>query len=172
MLSEAVELSRRTVMEGEKLVHVDADDVVRVLPPLLGCDVGARVIAVHAVAVIAQPPHQLRPGGCDAVAVPTRLVGGTGEAEPGHVGDDDVKGVGRIVRAGERVDEADVLHEGVRPAMGEDQRCGVLVRRERACTKWIVCLSISGVKCGYLLSRASCSRQSYVVRQRSTRPLT
>src|SRR5918997_5574836 len=87
------------------------------------------VVAVRAVALIAEPTHQLgpRPGG--ALRVPARLGGRTGETEPGQGRDDHVERVGRVpavsVRVGERVDEAEVLHRGVGPAVGEDQWRGV-----------------------------------------------
>src|SRR5918993_562601 len=89
----------------------------------------AGVVAVRAVALVAEPTHQLGPRLRGALGVPARLGGRPGETEPRKGWDDHVERVGGVpavgVRVGERVDEAEVLHRGVGPAVGEDQRRGV-----------------------------------------------
>src|SRR5919112_2863329 len=96
---------------------------------LLGSNNRAGVVTVRAVAIVAEPTHQLGPRLRGALRVPARLGGRTGETEPRKGRDDHVERVGRVpavsVRVGERVDEAEVLHRGVGPAVGEDQRRGV-----------------------------------------------
>ena len=97
--------------------------------PWSGGNDSSGVVTVRAVAVVAEPLHQLGPRLRGALRVPARLGGRTGETEPRKGRDDHVERVGRVpavsVWVGERVDDAEVLHRGVGPAVGEDQRRGV-----------------------------------------------
>src|ERR687893_1809252 len=96
---------------------------------LEGGDDRAGVVTVRAVSIVAEPTHQLGPVFRGALRVPARLGGRPGEGESRKGRDDHVERVGRVpavgVRVGERVDEAEVLHHRVGPAVGEDQRRGV-----------------------------------------------
>ena len=114
LLGQALELGRVTGGEGEDLVDVHADHVLGVEAALHRGDDRAGVVAVRAVAVVAEPPHQLGPRLRGALRVPARLGGRPGEAEPRKGRDDHVERVGRVpavgARVGERTDEAEVLH--------------------------------------------------------------
>jgi hypothetical protein len=78
-------------------------------------------------------PHQLgeRPG--DPVAVPTRLTGGPGEHEARQRRDNQVEGVCRVAPVrflvAQRPDHVEELDHRAGPAVSEDQREGVRLRR-------------------------------------------
>jgi hypothetical protein len=126
---QALELGRVARGEGKQLVDVHPDDMLGVDPSLEGGHDGAGVVAVRAIAVIAEPPHQLGPRSRGPVGVPARLAGGPGEGEAGQRRDHHIEGVGRLptvaAGVGERRDEVEVLQEGVGPAVAEDQRRGL-----------------------------------------------
>ena len=98
-------------------------------PALKGGHDRAGVVAVGAVPVIAKSSHQLGPRPRGAAGVPAGLGGRPGEGEAGQRRDDYMEGIGRVAlvrpRVGERPDQVDVLEEGVRPAVRQDQRDGV-----------------------------------------------
>src|SRR5215211_1437402 len=126
---QALQLGRVAGGEGEELGDMDPEDVVGVDPALEGGDDGAGVVAVGAVAPIAEAGHELGPGSGGAQGVPAGLGGGAGEAEAGQRGDDQVEGVGGVGPVGPGVGEGggqvQVFQEGVGPAVGQDQREGV-----------------------------------------------
>src|ERR687895_41385 len=81
----------------------------------------AGVVAVRAVAIVAEPTHQLSPSLRGAPRIPARLGGRPGEGEPRKGRDDHVERVGRVpavgTRVGERADQAEVLNHRVGPAV-------------------------------------------------------
>ena len=92
-------------------------------------DEGAHVPALHAVAVVAEPVHQLGQRGGGAAVRPAGLGQRTGESVAGQRRDHQVEGVGRVAavrgRVGERADQVEELHDRARPAVQEQQRGGV-----------------------------------------------
>jgi hypothetical protein len=112
---------------------VHADHVIGVESSLHRGDDRTGVVSVGAVALIAKPLHELSPRLCGALRVPARLSGRPEEAEAGQVRDHQVKGVGRITtigaRVGQRSEQLQILHHRVGPAVGEDQRGGIRLRR-------------------------------------------
>ena len=107
----------------------------------LGClaahrvgDGGALVAALGDVAGVAEAAHQLRPGARDAAGVPAGLdVGSRGEAVAGQRRQHQVERVlGRAAvrgRVGERADDPEQLDHRAGPAVRDDQRQRVRVRR-------------------------------------------
>jgi hypothetical protein len=86
-------------------------------------------------ALVAEPGHQLVPGAGDVRRVPAGLGGAAGEAVAGDRGDDHVEGVAGLAAVGgrvaERADHLQHLDDRSRPAVGEDDRQRVGVRRHR-----------------------------------------
>ena len=105
-----------------------AHDAVGIHPAEMGRRLRAAVVAVPAVALIPQPPHESRPRLGGAVAVPTRTGSRAGEptARPG--GDHDIEGVRRVTAVGggigERTDDVQILQDRHWPAVSQDQREG------------------------------------------------
>jgi hypothetical protein len=104
------------------MVGVDASN--------LGGDHRAGVVTDGPVAVIAQAPHQLRPGtGCPHV-VPPALGRRAREAKARERRDHEVERRHvRRTRLGERSDHVKVLDDGAGPAVGEDERRRVIATR-------------------------------------------
>ena len=96
---------------------------------------GAPIAALRPIAGIAETSHQHRPGFRYAIDTPTggRRLGR--EPEAGQRGTDDVKRVGRGAamggRIGERLNYLVELDDGPRPAMGDDERHRLGMRRAR-----------------------------------------
>ena len=102
------------------------DHPLRVVAADLGRDQRAGVVAVRAVALVAQPGHQLEPGSRDPLRVPAGAGRRAGERDAGYRRDDDVEGVRWIAAVGARVaqrpDQVEVLEDRHRPAVRADQR--------------------------------------------------
>ena len=115
--------------EGEQLRDVDADHAVGVAAADLGRDHRAGVVAVRAVALVAEPAHQLGPCAGDARRAPARLAGRPGEADAGERRDHEVERVGGVgavgAGIGQRADHVEVLDDRHRPAVRRDQRQGI-----------------------------------------------
>jgi hypothetical protein len=97
LLGESGELGRIAGREREELRDVHADDALGVVAPDLGRDHRAAVVAVRAVAFVAQARHRLHPRARDARHVPPGR--GRRAREPGarHRGDDEVQGVRGVI---------------------------------------------------------------------------
>ena len=110
----------------EDLRDVYADHVIGRDATHLWGDERAGVVAVRAVAVIAESVHQGGPGARGAVAVPASLCRRAGEAVARQRRNDQVEGVPWIAAVGariaERADDVEVLHDRGRPAVRKDQR--------------------------------------------------
>jgi hypothetical protein len=82
---------------------------------------------------IAETPHQLHPGTCHAGGVPTGLLRLGGEPVAGHRRDHHIERVRGVAamrrRVGERAGDVQHLDDRARPAVRDDQRQRVLVRR-------------------------------------------
>src|SRR5215216_7079466 len=102
---------------------MDADDTLGREPPDLRRDHRPRVVADRAEALVAQATHELDPGLCDPDVVPTALGGRPREAVAGERRDHQVE------VNGERLDRPEVLDDRAGPAVREDERQRVLVRR-------------------------------------------
>ena len=107
--------------------------MLRVVGGQPAADAGAEVAALRAVPLVPQPGHQLgedRAGPVAAVAQPRRPVR---EAVAGYRRRHDVKRVLRPPPVGDRIrqrpDDLGELRERPRPAVGQDQRKGVRLRR-------------------------------------------
>jgi hypothetical protein len=91
------------------------------------------VAALRAIALVAEPVHQPDPGVGDPLHVPARACGLVAEAIAGKRRTDDVEGVGRVASVGGRVSERpehlQELDDRAWPAVRENKRQGVLVRR-------------------------------------------
>ena len=96
-------------------------------------DLRAPVAALRDPAGVAESLHQLDPGVRDVDGAPSGRRRLLRVAVSGHGGDDDVERVGRVAavggRVGERADDVEHLDDGPRPAVRDDDRQGVLVRR-------------------------------------------
>ena len=92
----------------------------------LARDPRAEVAALRAVALVAEPAHQLGPGLGDAVEAPARSRGPVRRSRSRAARGDDVEGVGRIAAVGagigQRADDVEELDDRAGPAVGEDQR--------------------------------------------------
>jgi hypothetical protein len=114
-------------------VHVHAHHVVGVDHPEQGGDRRAPVTALGAVAVVAQAPHELGPRLGDAAHAPARLGGLLAEAVARQRRAHHVEGVGRVAPVGgrihQRAERVEELDDRPRPAVGEDQRQRLGVRR-------------------------------------------
>jgi hypothetical protein len=112
---------------------VDASQPLGCLTAHRVSDEGAHVAALGDVAVIAEAVHQLGPGARHAAGVPADFGRFGGPAVAGQRWDDEVKRVlgGAAVRCrvGERADDPEQLDHRARPAVRDDQRQRVLVRR-------------------------------------------
>src|SRR5262249_32318085 len=89
--------------------------------------------ALSAVALIAQPTHQLGPGPGDASRGPSSVVRWAGEAVAGERGDNELEGISRVAAVslgiGQRADDAQELGDRARPAMGENEWQGIWLGR-------------------------------------------
>ena len=114
-------------------VDVDADHMLGVDPAEVGCDKGAVVAALGAVALVAEPAHQLGERTRDPPTGPSGLGDRAGEPEPGQRGDDQVERGGICcavsTRIAERADDVQEFHERARPAVEQEQRRGVRLGR-------------------------------------------
>ena len=128
-LGQRGHLGRVAGGEGDQRVDVHADDPAGSHPADERGDEGAHVPALHAVAVVAEPVHQLGQRGGGAAVRPAGLGQRTGESVAGQRRDDQVEGVGGVAavrgRIGERADQVEELHDRARPAVQEQQRGGV-----------------------------------------------
>ena len=112
---------------------VGADHRGRRVDPEVAGDAPADVIAMGAVALVAQPAHQLdhRAGG--ARALPAWLGDGRREPESGQRRDHDVERVPRIGAVGARIrqraDQAEIVDERSRVAVEQEQRRGIRLAR-------------------------------------------
>jgi hypothetical protein len=108
---------------------VHADDVLGVGPADQRADERTLVAALHAVALVAEPAHQLGEGRGDAAVVPSRLTRGPGEAVTGDRRDHQMEGRGGVVAVGPRVaerpDDVQELHDRAGPTVDQHQRRGV-----------------------------------------------
>ena len=127
---------------------------------------GAVVAALGAVAVVAQPGHELDEGAGHPVDGPAGAGEGCREGEPGDGGDDQVERAPRVAAVGpgavrgpmtSRNSATDPGHPWV-SSSGRASGSG-----ERTCRKWMSCPSMVVTNCGHSLRRASCLRQSYEV---------
>ena len=107
-------------------VDVDAEQSCGRLARHRAGDGSAPVAALGDIAGVAEALHQLRPGSRDVVGVPTGAGRLAGEAVARHRRDDDVERVlGAAAMRGrirERTDDLELLDDGSRPAMRDDQR--------------------------------------------------
>src|SRR2546430_12035606 len=114
-------------MDGGAVLRVERADSRR--------DLGAPVAALRAVALVAEATHQFGERACDTPDVPAPRPGRLGEAVTRQRRYDDVTGVGRAAVVSLRVRQSgadvDELHDGARPAVREEQREGIGVRRAR-----------------------------------------
>ena len=98
-----------------------------------GRDDRAPVVAGGAVALVAEAAHQLHPGAGDADRPPAALRGGPGEPEPRQRRHHEMEGRVRVravrARVRERPDDVQELRDGPRPAVREDERQRVRLRR-------------------------------------------
>ena len=124
--------SLRRDRRGEH-VEVDAEQPLGRLAAHRVGDVGAHVAALGDVARVAESAHQLRPRACDAVGVPAELGRLAREAVAGYRRQHQVEGVPGVAavsgRVGQRADGLEQLDDRAGPAVGHDQRHGVLVLR-------------------------------------------
>ncbi len=122
-------LGRVTGREGDQRVDVHADDPAGSYPADERADEGAHVPTLHAVALVAEPVHQLGERGGGAAVRPAGLGQRTGESVARQRRDDQMEGVGGVAavrrRVGERADHVEELHDRARPAVQEQQRGGV-----------------------------------------------
>ena len=102
VLAEIGELGGVAGGEREQLRDVHAGDVLGVVAADLGRDHRAAVVAVRAVALVAQPRHELGPRARDARHVPAGLGRRAREPGPRHRRDDEVERVGRVAAVGAR----------------------------------------------------------------------
>ena len=119
--------------EGAEEVEVDAGQPIGGQTCHRVGDAGALVAALGDVAGVAEAAHELSPGLCRAVLIPADLLRLVGEAEAGQRRQDEVERVlgasavgGRI---GERADDVEHLDHRTGPAVRDEQRQRVLVRR-------------------------------------------
>src|SRR5262245_46224310 len=112
---------------------MDADDLLWGGAPQFWRNECAPIATLRAIALIAQPPHQLGPSTSDARCIPPGLVRWAGEPVARNRRDDHVECVGRITTRGARIgqwaDHVKKLHDGTGPAMREDQWQRVWFRR-------------------------------------------
>ncbi len=122
------------------------NDVVGVNPAQLGGDERAPVAALCAIALVAEPAHELGPGPGDTRRGPAGVVGWAGEAVAGERRDDDIEGVGGVAamgaRVGQRPNHLQELDDRAWPAMREDQR--QCARLGRAHVQEVDCRAIDG----------------------------
>ena len=114
-------------------VGVDADQFRRRLNGhLLGHGV-TPIAALRDKPVVAEPLHENGPGTRDARGVPAEFRRLSRKAVAGKRGDHDVEGIrlGAAMRGrvGQRIDELQLLDDGPRPTVGDDNRHGVFVLR-------------------------------------------
>ncbi len=116
----------------DRHVQVNGRAVAAVSPYLRGHS-RAPVPALGAVAVVAKAQHQRLPGLGDPLDAPPGAGGLAGESIPRQRRTDDMEGVlGATAvsrRIGQRLDHLVKLHDRARPAVGDHQREGVVVRR-------------------------------------------
>ena len=121
------------VRRRQRRDQVDPRDVARVLAADAGADAGSPVAALRAVAPVAEPGHQLRPGGGDPLDAPTRPRGLPAETVARQRRAHHVERVGRGAamgdRVGQRPDHLQELHHRARPAVRHDQRQRALMGR-------------------------------------------
>ncbi len=124
-------LHLRPRRHGER--DVNAGAVAGILRAERGGHGGAPVAALRAIAGVAQAIHQLGPGGRDAIDAPAGGLGLVREAEAGQRRTDHVEGVGGIAtvrgRVDQRFDDLVEFDNRAGPAVGEDQRQGLGMRR-------------------------------------------
>jgi hypothetical protein len=115
--------------ERDQGVEVHADDPVRGRAAHERGDEGAYVPALHAVAAVAEPVHQLGQRGGGAAIRPAGLGQRSGEAVAGQRRDDQMEGVGWVAaaggRVGERADQVGEFHDRAGPAVQQQQRRGL-----------------------------------------------
>ena len=143
---------------------MDADQPLGCLPSHRIGDEGAHVATLGDVARVAEAVHQFCPGVRGAAGVPAELGGLTGEAVAGQGRQHEVEGVlgtsavgGRV---GERADGLEQLDDRPWPAVGHDQRHGVLVLGAQLDEVDVHPASISVVNWAKALSFSSQLRQS------------
>ena len=129
---ELLELGRVARREREQLQHVQAEEPLGVEQAELAGDHRAVVAAVDAVGLVAEPAHEGVVRGGDPADRPAGVGDRLAEAEAGRVGHDDVEGVLGAAAVRDRVDErsdhVEVVDEGSRVGVGEDQRRRARVR--------------------------------------------
>jgi hypothetical protein len=110
---------------------VDADQSLGCLAAHRVGDGGAHIPALGDIAAIAEAPHQLGPGAGGAAGVPADLRRLAGEAVAGQRRQHQGEGVLGASAIGGRVrqwaDDLQQLDDRAGPAVGHDQRQGVLV---------------------------------------------
>lgn len=111
---------------------MQAEEALRVEQAELACDHRAIVGSVHAVALVAETPHERVVGPGDPRGRPPALGHGLREAVTGRVRDDDVEGVLGTSSVRDRVDEAvdhvEVVDRGSGVGVQQQQGRGALVR--------------------------------------------
>src|SRR6266508_4238658 len=132
-LAQVGELCWIAGRERQKHVDVYPDDVFGIDPAQRERDHRAGVAALREVAVVAEAAHQLGPGLSHPLGAPAGAAVRPGEPEPGDGGNHQVERVGRVAAVAARVvqrpDDVEELCDAARPAVGDQQRAGVRLRR-------------------------------------------
>jgi hypothetical protein len=108
---------------------VRADHAIRVVDPEIARDACPDVAAVGAVALVAQPIHELDPGLGRSGGFPSGVGERARQPEAGQRRRDDVECIGRVAAVGswvgQRTDQIHELGDRARVPVGDDQRQGV-----------------------------------------------
>src|SRR5215471_12115993 len=96
-------------------------------------DARAPVAALGEIVAVAQPPHQDRPCPRDSRQAPAARDRFVRKAKAWKRGKNDMEGVSGLTtvfgRVGQRIDDIEKFDDATRPAVGQDDRARMLVRR-------------------------------------------
>ena len=165
--SSSVSGDRSSGARRDRHVEVDARAVLGIERADPRRDLRAPVAALRAVARVPEARHQLDERACDARDVPAARRA-SGPRSRSRAATARSRGTRRRraavrLRVGEARDDVEELDDRARPAVDEQQRERVRVRRSARGRSGSTGRRSSVRKCGSSLSRASCARQSYVV---------
>ena len=146
------ELGRVAGWEREQLRDVHADDPFGVVAADLGGDLRAGVVAMRAVALVAEAGHQLDPGARRPAACPSPALRSARRTHAGDRGDHDVEGVSRRRRRARAGPSAVRSGRGTRRPTSASRACtssgSASGSGDRTCMKWTSWPSMVVVNCG------------------------